>query len=195
MMRRRKKLFDKLFAALEQVVECAIRHGNHVAIEWPKSCSYWQLAKVRALLKRINAATALFDGCALGLTSIKDGRPIRKPWRVDSTCSRLVTALSKYTCPGHEEHAPCEGQDTKQTEEYTPMLAKVVHSAWRRACKDCDVSIDACVATCFECNNENGHCSIASDASKQINTQRKQNSWHLSCPQPLSRTEIIPADA
>ena len=145
------RLFNQLFIVFKRVATHALKHNNHVAIEWPRHCSYWKLKKVYKLFKDLGLETALFDGCALGIISRVDGRPIRKPWRVDSSCTELVTTLNKHRCPGHREHAPCQGQDTKATENYSKHMAAVVHNAWRRATKQeqkepCACCVELCEA-------------------------------------------------
>ena len=52
------------------------------------------------------------------------------------------------------------------------MFAKVVHNAWRKACKESNNSDDACIATCFECNSTDELDDIGCDIpnqSKQTN--------------------------
>ena len=42
--------------------------------------------------------------------------------------------LKGKVCKGHHErHTPCQGSETKCTEQYTPELARIVHDAFRRS--------------------------------------------------------------
>ncbi len=92
--------------------------GNFIAIEWPQGCSYWKLPKVRKLIKDLDLKFVYFDGCMLGLRSIVNGLPIRKPWAVCTNSEEILKEFSGLTCCGHSKHQPCQGVDTKVTEEY-----------------------------------------------------------------------------
>ena len=65
----------------------------------------------------------LFDGCAYGLQS-RHGMPLRKPWRVQSSCPRHAILL-KDKCPGpqvHPVHERTSGIEAKRSERYTSQI-------------------------------------------------------------------------
>ena len=72
-------------------------------------------------------------GCAYGLVGQNDhkGEPILKPWTIATTCPTDYLYLSSR-CPGksvHPNHAPCEANETKLTEDYTWLLVNAIHKA------------------------------------------------------------------
>ena len=68
-------------------------------------------------------------GCALGLTSVVNHLPIKKPWTIASTCPAIPNMFRNMTCDGTHEHTPCAGKDIKLSEDYTPIMAKLIHRA------------------------------------------------------------------
>ena len=53
----------------------------HIALEWPRKCRYWKLAKVAKLLSLYEMIAYHFDGCALGMVNQdSDNDPLKKPW-------------------------------------------------------------------------------------------------------------------
>ena len=103
-----------------------------MALEWPRSCAYWQLASVRNMIQRMKLGQCQFDGCAYGLTAgygPDAGRPIRKPWRVVTDILCLLQKLNKR-CPGNHDHVPCQGTNTKHTGRYTAEIARCVVSVY-----------------------------------------------------------------
>ena len=111
----------------------AFLHGWLIAIEWPKTCAYWKRKKVKALLALLGLQRIEILGCMLGLTA-SDGLPIKKPWYSATNCLELISMLKGKVCKGHHErHTPCQGSETKRTEQYTPELARIVHDAFRRS--------------------------------------------------------------
>ena len=83
-----------------------------------------------------------FHGCMFGLKSRSSGLPIKKPWTIVSNSSRILHQLRDKKCRSHPEHAPCEGSDTKATEEYTDSMARSIHDGFYRHCSDYDVDDD-----------------------------------------------------
>ena len=74
-----------------------------------------------------------FDGCMFGLVSKKEGKPIKKPWLFKTTMETLCEAFHDKTCDASHQHAPCAGQDTQATEQYTPAITEKVHKAFFKA--------------------------------------------------------------
>ena len=72
-----------------------------------------------------------FHGCMLGLKSSK-GKPMKKPWRVDTNMSEFHDVFGPYQC-NHKphEHDPVQGKDTKLTEGYTWPFVQCVHNSFK----------------------------------------------------------------
>jgi hypothetical protein len=65
---------------------------------------------------------------------------IKKPWRIATNNKQLIRALSGLRCPGvgsDHQHTPCQGTDTKATENYTPYLVNTIHKAFRQSVEHC----------------------------------------------------------
>ncbi len=70
-----------------------------------------------------------FDGCYFGHQSTDHHLPIRKPWTFATDNPAVYTAFQGCKCPGHSQHQPCEGSQTKGTENYTPSMVSKLHQA------------------------------------------------------------------
>jgi len=134
-LRQHVRLFNRLWRNFETLARYAHSKGNHIALEWPRNCKYWKLPKVKALCKSIGLEQVHFDGCMLGLTSVVDGKPIKKPWTIATSSKEIIKQFEGLLCQGHKDHRPCEGVDTKLTEDYTPEFTNRLHIGW---CKECD---------------------------------------------------------
>ena len=129
--------FRKLWKRLEEIANFAIPLGVKIFIEWPRGCIYWKNLKVVRFLEKYGFKFADFDGCMYGLVAShgKDaGLPIKKPWRVAYVNSSIGNFLH-LKCDGSHEHSPCSGQNTSDTERYTPEIAKAVHLCFCRDTK------------------------------------------------------------
>jgi hypothetical protein len=69
------------------------KHGGHVSFEWPRYATGWMRSEIINLISEFNMFEATFDGCRFGLTD-KKGNPIKKPWRVVTTCQTLASELN-----------------------------------------------------------------------------------------------------
>ena len=112
--------------------EACIGQQGWIAIEWPRGCTYWESPQVLEYIERHELQTVTFDGCSLGLKSVVDGRPIRKPWRITTNSLCVVDVFGPYQRI-HEpsQHIICGGQDTKLTANYPMKMASLVHQAFR----------------------------------------------------------------
>ena len=59
-------------------------NGGDVHYEWPAYNEGWQQPEVVKLTTELCTHTAICHGCMLGVVD-KDGDPIKKPWRVETT--------------------------------------------------------------------------------------------------------------
>ena len=102
-----------------------------MAIEWPRSSSYWRDRKVKAALRKWGCEQHHLDGCMYGLVSqvaATSGMPLKKPWTIASNATGFRSLCRK--CDHTHEHAKIQGADTKPTEGYTDALADEIHSCW-----------------------------------------------------------------
>ena len=120
-----RRLFTKLWASFVDL-SCGLdRIGVKYAIEWPKNCVYWSWDRVRKWLKPRGLSEVIFDGCRLGLKDLH-GTPVKKPWRIVTSCKAIVKEFRNKTCRGGHSHAKC----LKDSEDYTPKFALLVHQAF-----------------------------------------------------------------
>ena len=120
-----RKLFTKLWASFVDL-SCGLdRIGAQYAIEWPKNCVYWSWDRIRKWLESHELSEVTFDGCRLGLKD-SHGTPVKKPWRIATSCKAIVKAFKNKTCRGGHSHAKCP----KESEDYTPKFASLVHQAF-----------------------------------------------------------------
>ena len=120
-----RKLFAKLWASFVDL-SCGLdRIGAQYAIEWPKNCVYWSWDRIRKWLESHELSKVTFDGCRLGLKDSR-GTPVKKPWRIATSCKVIVKAFKNKTCRGGHSHAKC----LKESEDYTPKFALLVHQAF-----------------------------------------------------------------
>ena len=64
-----------------------------------------------------------------GLTSVHTDLPIKKPWAFATNDVAVVDAFFNNICSGHNVHSPCQGQDTKLSENYTSDMVRKIHDA------------------------------------------------------------------
>ena len=122
--------FDRLWISLKsflRMLNCEV----HIALEWPRKCRYWKLAKVAKLLSLYEMIAYHFDGCALGMVN-QDNDPLKKPWTVATNHAGVGRALSKFQCTCNRRHAPGRGIALKKTEEYTFRMTDAIHKALTR---------------------------------------------------------------
>ena len=108
--------FRELWRTFSTVARMAKAKGTPIAIEWPRGCDYWSWPEVSSLIQELRLKMVNFEGCALGLTSVVTGLPIKKPWRIATDCNHIIEAFWNCRCSGTCEHSPCAGRDTKRTE-------------------------------------------------------------------------------
>ena len=124
----------------DNFVPCALRvlkAGGSVSIEWPQQCEYWRDDSVTSFLAQQPFRGTLVHGCMLDLKATSGpnvGRPIKKPWIVQSTMSSLGPYLG-VVCDKSHLHARCAGADTRLSESYTEEFVKRVHLAFAQHCR------------------------------------------------------------
>ena len=95
------------------------------SFEWPAHCDGWSKScpEIENLIREL-PVRCMFDGRAYGLKSRHV--PLRKPWRVQSSCPRHAALLSDR-CPGpraHPLHERTSGREARRSERYTPLMVK-----------------------------------------------------------------------
>eukprot|EP00972_Heterocapsa_arctica_P099510 14682451-Heterocapsa_arctica.AAC.1 len=99
----------------------------------PVDVKYWTDRKVVAFLTKFEFKFTEFDGCIYGLVAKYGphaGLPINKPWKVAYIRSSISDYLNRK-CDHSHSHAPCSGQNTKATEDYTPEIANAFHVCFK----------------------------------------------------------------
>ena len=91
------KLMDNFMILAERVVTL----NGDLHWEWPTHCELWKDPKVQHMMQYFSMHTVNLHGCALGLTSSADGRPIKKPWTVATTSVQHALRLQERPLPGH----------------------------------------------------------------------------------------------
>ena len=123
-----RKLWKNLGVLISPVEHVALALKPFFAVEWPKTCQYWNWKDVvKTLSSRPREVfTSLVDGCAVGMVG-KDGNPIRKRWRVDCDYKPLASSLDTIRCT--EDHVHSESFDLRETQHYPlDMCRKVLRS-------------------------------------------------------------------
>ena len=128
-----RMLFRNFITVARAVLEC---QGGVVVNEWPVQCNYWKRGDVVKEFESIMKSEVKIHGCALGLKSIVyPDMFIKKPWKLASSCPAFLEPFRKFICDKSHDHTPCAGKDTKNTESYTDMFAKLVNQSFSNVCK------------------------------------------------------------
>ena len=78
-----------MFAAFLRVAK---RVRFRIAFEWPRHCLGWKQLFMRRLLDDPDIRCVDVDGCDFGMQT-SDGVPIRKQWRIATSCPELANEL------------------------------------------------------------------------------------------------------
>ena len=103
------------------------KRGGHVSFELPRYATGWLRSEVIKMISEFNMFEATFDGCRFGLTD-KKGNPIKKPWRVVTTCQTLASELNQHKCsnPSGFKHSLAEGSKAAQTAFYPAAMCQTI---------------------------------------------------------------------
>ena len=69
--------------------------------------------RLKRLIADLDLTAVSFDSCMLGLKSVIDSKPIRKPMKILTNGSEITKQFGSLKCNGHAGHRPCAGVDTK----------------------------------------------------------------------------------
>ena len=129
-LRRQKSQSKKLFASFADRAELVLSRGGTVTFEWPRYNDGWEREDVKTFFaNHPEFVEVLFDGCAVGMKS-KDGKPIRKPWKLMTTSLRIKAFFENMKC-SHDpsEHAKAAGSETARTAFYPQEMTELIISA------------------------------------------------------------------
>ena len=119
----------RLFKSFSKRAERVLNHGGTVTFEWPRPCSGWKRPDVVAFFeKHPQFMTVGFEGCTVGLTD-RNGYPIKKPWKLKTTSSRIVEAFQDMRCRCQQPHSRCEGAETTRSAMYPPQMTNLIAQA------------------------------------------------------------------
>ena len=126
---RQVKESKRLFSSFAKRAERVLNHGGTVTFEWPRPCSGWKRPDVVAFFeKHPQFMTVGFEGCTVGLTD-RNGYPIKKPWKLKTTSSRIVEAFQDMRCRCQQPHSRCEGAETTRSAMYPPQMTNLIAQA------------------------------------------------------------------
>ena len=111
----------RIYVGASCIMHYAIQRGIHVTLELAERSDAWRLPVLNQLQKKYMLYQAVTKGCAVGLRNPKDGRLMRKGWRILTTHRRLSEALDMpCRCPKGASHGKCEGVSATESARYTP---------------------------------------------------------------------------
>ena len=126
---RQVKESKRLFSSFAKRAERVLNHGGTVTFEWPRPCSGWKRPDVVAFFEKYpQFMTVGFEGCTVGLTD-RNGYPIKKPWKLKTTSSRIVEAFQDMRCRCQQPHSRCEGAETTRSAMYPPQMTSLIAQA------------------------------------------------------------------
>ena len=126
---RQVKESKRLFSSFAKRAERVLNHGGTVTFEWPRPCSGWKRPDVVAFFeKHPQFMTVGFEGCTVGLID-RNGYPIKKPWKLKTTSSRIVEAFQDMRCRCQQPHSRCEGAETTRSAMYPPQMTNLIAQA------------------------------------------------------------------
>ena len=115
----------RIFNNFTIVAKLVLFLNGTVSYEWPRNCHGWKLEEVHKFFAGMDFLDILLDGCALGLTSSR-GLPLKKPWKIKTTCRRLWQALHGMQCLGCPLHDSCHGAAAAASSRYTGIMARLI---------------------------------------------------------------------
>ncbi len=129
--------FSNHFRASQPLVRSVRGLGGHIALELPRHCSYWSQPLLTQFISDYKLLSAEFDGCMYGLIAKygdSAGQLMLKHWKLVTTSTDVASSITM--CCNHDvPHVRIEGRNTKSSENYPPLLAKSVITAFRKSTK------------------------------------------------------------
>ena len=131
-VKRHRSIYKRIWSAFVDLVNSMEFAKPLIAIDWPRSCTYWDDKAVDKFVIRNNMTSVKFDGCAVGVKTI-DGIPMKKPWTVKTNMHCLHNYLDGRVCSCAVQHAEGRGRNLKNTESYTYIMTDLIHKAFAYA--------------------------------------------------------------
>jgi hypothetical protein len=101
--------------------------------------------------------------CASGLRDDQKQLAVKKPLRIETTCSELAGALKEFQCKCETTHAPCEGRITKYLKS---TLTRAIHLAFCQRAVNFRCSSMVGMLTLYSAHDDEGAIpSLAATAS------------------------------
>ena len=126
-LRRQISKSKRMFASFKGRAELVLARGGTVTFEWPRHNTGWERNDVKDFFdNHPEFQEVLFDGCAVGMPA-RDGRPIKKPWKLMTTSKRVNAYFENMRCDHHpSEHAKAAGSETARTAFYPADMTELI---------------------------------------------------------------------
>lgn len=115
-----------------RVFELQHSMGNIAVVENPQGSDLWRHRDMVDLMSLPGVRQIHLDMCRYGMTSIVDGRPLRKPMTLLTNDANFAELMGKKCDRGHG-HRVIQGHDTKHSGAYTTAFGTAVVHACERA--------------------------------------------------------------
>ena len=79
--------------------------------EWTHPCTGWSQQQDGLHSRGLPWLPCRIDGCNYGMVN-KDGAPLHKKWRIQTTDENFAQSFKTKLCPGGHVHGPIEGAET-----------------------------------------------------------------------------------
>ena len=131
-LEEKRKHAQKLDIGASVVFRYCMDQGIHCTWEWAERCEAWRLPVMQKMRSRYQLFEAVAQGCRVNLRTKKDGRLMKKGWRIVTSHERMSQLMNlPCRCETGFSHGQCTGQDTARTGLYTKEFAKRVYEALR----------------------------------------------------------------
>eukprot|EP00971_Amphidinium_carterae_P351160 6491948-Amphidinium_carterae.1 len=114
-----------------QCMDVVMHYEGNVAWEWPRGNDMWRGQTGEHILRHEGCVEVVFDGCSFA-TCDREGKLIKKPWKVVTNCVELWQELRGRVCNNSHEHGQCRGRTATASGGYSDGLADCVMSVVRQ---------------------------------------------------------------
>ena len=100
-----------------------IARGGHIGWEWPRENMGWSDPQLKGFFRYLLELglfhVAMLDGCQVGVVAHDSGEPMKKPWKIVTSCSHMSKVIN-LRCPGDHVHATCMGHSRAHHSAFYP---------------------------------------------------------------------------
>ena len=100
-----------------------IARGGHIGWEWPRENMGWSDPQLKGFFRYLLELglfhVAMLDGCQVGVVAHDSGEPMKKPWKIVTSCSHMSKVMN-LRCPGDHVHATCMGHSRAHHSAFYP---------------------------------------------------------------------------